>query len=48
MKTIIQFNIRREDGIYTADAIDVPIVTEAGTFEDLRDNIRGGLSLCFR
>jgi hypothetical protein len=28
MKTIVQFTISQEDDIYTADGVNVPIVTE--------------------
>ena len=47
MKTIIQFNISQEDGVYTADGASVPIVTEGGTFEELQDNIRDAVALYF-
>ena len=47
MKSIIQFNISQEDGIYTADGVNVPIVTEGATFEELQDNIRDAVALYF-
>ena len=47
MKHIIQFSITREDGIYTANGVNVPIVTEGKTFEKLQDNIREAVSLYF-
>ena len=47
MKSIIQFNISHEDGIYTADGITAPIVTEGSTFEELQENIRDAVSLYF-
>lgn len=43
MKTIVQFTISREDEIYTADGVNVPIVTEGATFEELQENIRDAL-----
>ncbi len=47
MKSIVQFNISRENEIYTADGVNAPIVTEAGTFEELQDNIRDAVALYF-
>lgn len=47
MKTIVQFNISQEDGTYTADGVNVPIVTEGVTFEELQENIRDAVALYF-
>jgi predicted RNase H-like HicB family nuclease len=47
MSNIIQFHISQTDGIYTADGVNVPIVTEAKTFEELQDNIREAVALYF-
>jgi predicted RNase H-like HicB family nuclease len=47
MKHIIQFSITRENGVYTADGVNVPIVTEGKTFEKLQDNIYDAVSLYF-
>ncbi len=47
MKNIIQFSISQEDGVYTASGLNVPIVTDGSTFEDLRDNIREAVHLYF-
>ena len=47
MKTIIQFSISQEDGAYTADGINVPIVTEGSTFEELQENIRDAVDMYF-
>ena len=47
MKSIIQFNVFQEDGFYTADGINAPIVTEGATFEELQDNIRDAVALYF-
>lgn len=47
MKTIVQFTISQEDEIYTADGVNVPIVTEGATFEELQENIRDAVALYF-
>ena len=47
MKNIIQFSISQEDGVYTADGVNVPIVTEGKTFEELKDNIVEAVELFF-
>ncbi|HVB80425.1 MAG TPA: hypothetical protein VNE82_10850 [Candidatus Binataceae bacterium] len=47
MKTIVQFSIAQEDGTYTADGVNVPIITEATTFEELQENIRDAVALYF-
>jgi len=47
MKAIIQFNVSQEDGAYTADGVNVPIVTEGATFEELQENIRDAVALYF-
>ena len=47
MKNIIQFLITREDDVYTADGVNIPIVTEGKTFEQLMDNIRSAVGLFF-
>ena len=47
MKSIIQFNISQEDGVYTADGMNAPIVTEGATFEELQENIRDAVALYF-
>ena len=47
MKSILQFNITQEDGSYTADAINAPIVTFGKTFEELERNIREAVALFF-
>ena len=44
MKTSIQFEISLEDGVYTASGINAPIVTEAATFEELKENIRDAMA----
>jgi len=47
MKTIIQFTVSQEDEMYTADGVNVPIVTEGATFEELQENIRDAVALYF-
>ena len=44
MKTSIQFEISHEGGVYTASGINAPIVTEAATFEELKENIRDAMA----
>ncbi|MDP3745874.1 MAG: hypothetical protein Q8Q88_02390 [Phenylobacterium sp.] len=40
MKQIIQFFISKSDNYYVAEAIDLPIITQAQTFEELISNIK--------
>lgn len=47
MKNIVQFAISQEDGMYTAEALNAPIVTQAETFEDLKENIKEAVELFF-
>jgi predicted RNase H-like HicB family nuclease len=47
MSTIIQFSISKEDGFYTASGVNVPIVTDGRTFEELTGNIREAVRLYF-
>ena len=47
MKSIIQFDISHDNGVYTASAVNAPIVTEGATFEALQDNIRDAVALYF-
>ena len=47
MKNIIQFFISQEDGVYTAEGLNVPIVTEGKTFEELKTNIQEAVELYF-
>ncbi|MDO8575525.1 MAG: type II toxin-antitoxin system HicB family antitoxin [bacterium] len=47
MKHIIQFSITRENGTYTADGVNIPIVTEGKTFEELESNINEAVGLYF-
>ncbi|HXL25873.1 MAG TPA: DUF1902 domain-containing protein [Chthoniobacterales bacterium] len=47
MKNIIQFMVTEEDGVYTADGVNVPVVTEGSSFEELQKNIRDAVTLYF-
>jgi hypothetical protein len=47
MSNIVQFHISRSDGFYTADGVNVPIVTQGETFEQLQDNIKEAVELYF-
>lgn len=47
MKSIIQFTISHEDGVYIAEGVNVSIVTDGKTFEELTTNIREAVSLYF-
>jgi len=47
MKNIIQFTISEEEGVYTAEGINVPIVTSGKTFEKLKANIQEAVELFF-
>ncbi|TSC62828.1 MAG: hypothetical protein G01um101448_352 [Parcubacteria group bacterium Gr01-1014_48] len=40
MKQILQFSISKSDTYYVAEAIDLPVVTQAQTFEELISNIK--------
>jgi hypothetical protein len=47
MRTIIQFLVTHDGGIYTADGVNVPVVTEGATFEELQANVRDAAALFF-
>lgn len=47
MKNIIQFWVSQEDGVYTASGVNVPIVTDGKTFEELLVNIKEAVGLYF-
>ncbi len=48
MKNIIQFFISNEDNVYTAEGVNIPIVTEGKTFEELKRNIIDAVKLFFK
>ena len=47
MKNIIQFSVSNEDDVYTAEGVNIPIVTEGKTFEELKTNILEAVTLFF-
>jgi len=47
MSSILQFNVSYDDGAYTADGVNAPIVTFGHTFEELQENIREAVALFF-
>lgn len=47
MSSILEFNISFEDGAYTANGINAPIVTFGRTLEELQRNIREAVALFF-
>lgn len=48
MKKIIQVRIFRSDGQYVADCLDLPVVTQGKTLDELTENIREAIGLCLR
>lgn len=48
MNRIIQFNVSRDECTYTAEGVNVPVVTQAETFQELEVNIREAVSLLFQ
>jgi len=48
MKNIIQFFVSNEDNTYTAEGVNIPIVTEGKTFEELMTNILDAVKLFFK
>ena len=47
MKSIIQFRINKGAEYYVAEGIDVPVVTQALTLDELAKNIQEATELCF-
>ena len=49
MTNIVQFWVsqEKEDGVYTASGVNVPIVTDGKTFEELKANIKEATELYF-
>jgi predicted RNase H-like HicB family nuclease len=48
MKSILQFIVTEENGVYTASAVNASIVTEGKTFEELKKNIIEAVDLYFK
>jgi hypothetical protein len=46
VKNIIQFTVTKEQGVYAADGVNVPVVTDGSTFEE-QANIREAVALYF-
>lgn len=46
MKTIIQYRIFEGDNYYVAEGIDLPVVTQAATLDELSKNIQEATELC--
>ncbi len=47
MKSIIQFTISQEGKDFIAEGVNVPVVTQAQSFDELTKNIREALDLFF-
>jgi predicted RNase H-like HicB family nuclease len=47
MKSIIQFTISKEGKNFIAEGVNVPVVTQAKSFDELTKNIREALDLFF-
>lgn len=45
MKQILQFHIEKGDNYYVAQGVDLPIVTQAKTLDELAHNIREAVDL---
>lgn len=45
MKHIIRFRVTEEDGWYSASGVDLPVVTQAQTLDELAKNIREATTL---
>jgi predicted RNase H-like HicB family nuclease len=47
MKSIVQFSVSKGDDLYVAEGVNVPVVTQAKTLDELAENIREALALHF-
>jgi predicted RNase H-like HicB family nuclease len=45
MKKVIQVRISRGDEFYVAECLDLPVVTQAKTLDQLADNLREAIAL---
>ncbi len=45
MKSIVQFNISKGEKYYTAEGVNIPVVTQALTLDELTKNISEALEL---
>ena len=46
MKSIIQYRIFKGDDYYVAEGIDLPVVTQGATLDELTKNIQEATELC--
>jgi predicted RNase H-like HicB family nuclease len=46
MKSIIQYRIFKGDKYYVAEGIDLPVVTQGATLDELAKNIQEATELC--
>lgn len=46
MKTIVQYRISKGDDQYVAEGVDLPVVTQAATLDELAKNIQEATMLC--
>jgi predicted RNase H-like HicB family nuclease len=46
MKSIIQYRIFRGDDYYIAEGLDLPVVTQGKTLDELAKNIQEATELC--
>lgn len=46
MKTIIQYHIFKGDTHYVAEGLDLPVVTQGKTLDELAKNIQEATELC--
>jgi len=47
MKTIIQFHISKGEDYYVAEGVDVAIITQGKTLDELAENIKEAVELHF-
>ena len=45
MKRIIQVRVLKGERQYVAECLDLPVVTQAGTLEELTENVREAIGL---
>ncbi|MEX0930428.1 MAG: type II toxin-antitoxin system HicB family antitoxin [Candidatus Paceibacterota bacterium] len=45
MKHIVQLTVSRDDGQYVAEGVNLPVVTQGETLDELMDNIQEVVSL---
>lgn len=45
MKKIIQFRVEKGDAFYTASGMDLPIVTQGKTLDELAENLKEAIEL---